>query len=88
MKLVYFAWIKTTIGHGEEEAELPEQVKDVAGLLDWLESRGANYRAALADRASVRVAVNLEYAQPGHGVENSDEVALFPPVTGGKGTTP
>ena len=84
MKLVYFAWIKTTIGHGEEETDLPAQVKDVAGLLDWLESRGPQYAAALTDRAVVRVAVNQEFAQPGNPVENGDEVALFPPVTGGK----
>ncbi len=84
MKLVYFAWIKTTIGQAEEETDIPEQVRNVADLLNWLESRSPQYAAALADRAAVRVAVNQEFAQPDNPVANGDEVALFPPVTGGK----
>ena len=83
MKLLYFAWLKTKAGLGEEEVAAPESVTDVAGLVDWLKSRGENYVAALGDTKSFRVAVNYEYVQLDHPVAPDDEIAFFPPVTGG-----
>lgn len=83
MKLLYFAWVRQTVGRAGEEAPLPEGVRDVAGLLAWLEARGGGYAEALKDRALVRVAVNRAYAGPATPVADGDEVALFPPVTGG-----
>ena len=83
MKLIYFAWLKTKIGRGEEEIARPDGVSDVAGLLEWLKGRGPGYAEALADLEALRVAVNQEYARPGDPVGPDDEVALFPPVTGG-----
>ncbi len=83
MKLLYFAWLRTKIGTGAEEIEPPEGVADVAGLLDWLKGRGDGYADALADLSLVRVAVNQEYVALDHPVAPDDEIALFPPVTGG-----
>ncbi len=83
MKLRYFAWLRTRIGRGEEEIEKPSGIATVAELLLWLETRGPGYRAALADKSVVRVAVNQDYVKPEHDVADGDEVALFPPVTGG-----
>ena len=48
-----------------------------------LEIGALPYAEALADLSALRVAVNQEYAMPGDPVGPSDEVALFPPVTGG-----
>ena len=83
MKLLYFAWLRTRIGCAEEEVEVPPDVQDVAALLDWLRSRGARYNEALRDLSVVRVAVNQDYVRPEHPVREGDEVAIFPPVTGG-----
>ena len=83
MKLLYFAWLRTRIGHAEEELALPAEVRDVAGLLAWLKRRGGNYAEALRDLSVVRVAVNQDYVGPDHPIRDSDDVALFPPVTGG-----
>ncbi len=83
MKLLYFAWLRTKIGIGSEEIEPPEGVADVAALLDWLKGRGDGYADALADLSLVRVAVNQEYVALDHPVAAGDEIALFPPVTGG-----
>ncbi len=83
MKLLYFAWLRSKIGTGSEELAPPAEVSDVAALLDWLRGRGDGYADALADLALVRVAVNQEYVGLDHPVRASDEVALFPPVTGG-----
>lgn len=83
MKLLYFAWVRAKIGIGQEEVPLPDGVATVADLLDWLRTRGDGYRAALAHPATIRVAVNLDYADFDQPLADSDEVALFPPVTGG-----
>ena len=83
MKLLYFAWLRAGIGHAEEDLPLPEAVRDVAGLLDWLRGRGGAYAEALRDLSVVRVAVNQDYVGRDHPVRDGDEVAIFPPVTGG-----
>lgn len=83
MKLLYFAWLKTKIGMAEEELDPPAEVTSVAALLDWLKTRGPGYDDALSDLSAIRVAVNQSYAKPADAVSAGDEVALFPPVTGG-----
>ena len=83
MTLRYFAWVRQRIGMEAEEVALPESVGDVAGVLDWLAGRGGGYAEALADRSAIRVAVNHAFAGPETPVADDDEVAFFPPVTGG-----
>jgi molybdopterin synthase sulfur carrier subunit len=83
MKLLYFAWLRAKIGIAEERVEPPAGVDTVAALLDWLRRRGPGFAEALKDTKIVRVAVNQEYVGWDHPVRPGDEVALFPPVTGG-----
>ena len=83
MKLLYFAWLRQKIGTESEEVALPDEVGDVAGLIAWLKGRGDNYADALKDEKVIKVAVNQAYARPSTALKDSDEVALFPPVTGG-----
>jgi len=83
VKLLYFAWLRTRIGCAEEEVEVPAHVRTVAALLGWLQSRGGRYAEALRDLSIVRVAVNQDYVTREHPVREGDEVAIFPPVTGG-----
>jgi molybdopterin synthase sulfur carrier subunit len=83
VKLLYFAWLRARIGCAEEELALAPEVHDVAGLLGWLRSRGGGYAEALQNLAIVRVAVNQDYVGLEHPVRDGDEVAIFPPVTGG-----
>ncbi len=56
---------------------------ELAALLDWLAAQSSGHAEALADRKALGVAVNQEYARPEDPVGPNDEVALFPPVTGG-----
>jgi molybdopterin synthase sulfur carrier subunit len=83
MKLIYFAWLRSRIGTAEERIDKPADVATVGDLLSWLEQRGDGYAAALANRDVIRVAVNQDYVGLDHPITDDDEVALFPPVTGG-----
>lgn len=83
MKLLYFAWLRGRIGLAEEQLDPPASVRNVGELLDWLAMRGPGYAEALSNRRIIRVAVNQDYAGLDRVVASDDEVALFPPVTGG-----
>ena len=83
MKLLYFASLRQRVGTAEETIDPPGSVATVAQLVDWLKTRGPNYAEALNNPKLVRVAVNREYVSDAHRVKPGDEVALFPPVTGG-----
>lgn len=83
VKLVYFAWVRERIGKGEEEIVLPPSVETVADLLIHLRSCGENYEAALDTPTIIRVAINQEHRQHGDRIGNAQEIALFPPMTGG-----
>ncbi|MGD9615770.1 MAG: molybdopterin converting factor subunit 1 [Alphaproteobacteria bacterium] len=83
IKLLYFAWLRARIGHAEENLPKPAEVNDVAGLLEWLRGRGPRYAEALRDLSIIRVAVNQDYVGRDYPIRDGDEVAIFPPVTGG-----
>ena len=83
MRLLYFAWLRTRIGTAEETVDPPPAVRSVAALVEWLKTRGPNFAEALKNHKLVRVAVNKEYVGWDHPLMPGDEVALFPPVTGG-----
>ena len=83
MKILYFAWLRSSIGRSEETLPLPPDVTTVSGLLDWLGSRGPEHSEVLTHREVIRVAVNQEFAELDDPVRDGDEVALFPPMTGG-----
>ncbi len=83
MKILYFAWMRQRIGTATEELELPDGVATVGELVDWLSARGPGHAKAFERREAIRAAVNQEYVRFDHPVATSDEVAFFPPVTGG-----
>ncbi|MEC8200748.1 MAG: molybdopterin converting factor subunit 1 [Pseudomonadota bacterium] len=83
MKILYFAWLRQKTGIEAEDVEMPPEISDVGGLLDWLKERNSNFADALADFDSIRVAVNQEFAELDAPVAQGDEVAIFPPMTGG-----
>lgn len=83
VKVLYFAALREQLGTAGEEIELPAGVATVAALRAHLRGRGGAWQAALADGKLVRMAVNQDMAQPSAGLKAGDEVAFFPPVTGG-----
>jgi len=83
MKLLYFAWLKTKIGKAEETLDLPAGVATAGALVDWLKTRSPGFAEALKDRRALRIAVNRRSVGWDFAVKAGDEIALFPPVTGG-----
>lgn len=83
IQLVYLARLREAFGTDRERVEPPGSVASVAGLLAWLRSRGGAWAQELAPGRAVRVAVNHDIARPETPIVAGDEVALFPPVTGG-----
>lgn len=83
VRVLYFAWLRERMGRGEEELALPPGVGTVAALAGWLAARDAQGAHAFANVQTVRAAVNQDFADPAAPVRPGDEVAFFPPVTGG-----
>lgn len=81
MILLYFAWVRQKIGKSEER--LTPDARDVASLIAHLKGLGPNYADAFTDLSRIRVAVNQHHAGLDAPVGPNDEVAFFPPVTGG-----
>ena len=82
MKILYFASLREALGCGSEEVELPAGVADIAGLMVFLAARSEQWQV-LRTRKNLRCAVNQEMARLDTPVGAADEVAFFPPVTGG-----
>jgi molybdopterin synthase sulfur carrier subunit len=81
--VLYFAWLRERTGQAEESVVLPAGLSTVAELIGWLAQRSPGHASAFANRRTVRCAVNQEFAEPETRVGPGDEVAFFPPVTGG-----
>jgi molybdopterin synthase sulfur carrier subunit len=83
IRLVYLARLRDALGTGAESVDLPGDVGTVTALLAWLSQRGGAWTHELAPGRAVRIAVNHDIARPDTPIRAGDEVALFPPVTGG-----
>lgn len=81
--LLYFARLREALGTAREELALPESVIDVATLREALAGRGGAWAQELAQSTRVRTAVNQDMASGDTPVNDGDEIAFFPPVTGG-----
>ena len=83
MKILYFARIRQIIGRGQDELELPPDVKTVSDLINHLSAQDEACASAFADRRTLRAAVDKTHAPLDAPITGATEVAFFPPVTGG-----
>ena len=83
MKILYFAWMREHTGCSTEEIRLPENVTTISELAVYLRGCSAGHDTALRNLKTVRVAINRKYANLESPIKDSDEIAFFPPVTGG-----
>jgi molybdopterin synthase sulfur carrier subunit len=83
IELKFFASVREAVGTAGEAVQLPANVTTVAQVRGWLAARGGAWSTALADGRALRVALNHEMTDLAAPVREGDEVAFFPPVTGG-----
>jgi molybdopterin synthase sulfur carrier subunit len=83
VKVLFFAGLREQLGASAEDIELPAGVSTVGALRTHLTKRGGAWEKVFSDKKLVRIAVNQEMAEPASAIKPGDEVAFFPPVTGG-----
>ena len=79
----YFASIREAIGQSSESLDLPATINDVQGLINYLVARDPDGFSVLADDSKVLVAVDQTVVTREHLLQGNEEVAFFPPMTGG-----
>ena len=83
MKILYFSWIKDKIGINEENIDIDQEVDTVKKLIFFLRNKGENYNLALENTGIIRFSINMKNAKLDDKIKNVDEIAFFPPMTGG-----
>ena len=83
MKLQYYAWLRDSMGCNSESIILPDEIRNVGMLLDWLPTQGERFKRAFEYIDVVLISVNSHYADRDHPVHDEDEVLLAPPIAGG-----
>lgn len=81
--ILYFARIKEVVNYSSEQVALPEGVETIVALKSWLSGRGDTWKKLFDGSSVVRAAINHELVDDLAAIEEGDEVAFFPPVTGG-----
>ncbi|MGH6670588.1 MAG: molybdopterin converting factor subunit 1 [Xanthobacteraceae bacterium] len=83
MKVLYFAWVRERIGKAEEEIEPPAEVQTVGQLVGWLAGKGEQYAYAFENPKVIRAAIDRSHVRPDTSICGAQEIAFFPPMTGG-----
>ena len=81
--LLYFASLRETLDSDKEQLDLPDNVTNIAELKNLLAARGGMWAGSFTNTTSLLVSVNQQMANDESEIKNSDEIAFFPPVTGG-----
>ena len=83
MRILYFSWLKEKIGLNSQEIIKPNNVETVDDLIAFLKEKSEKHKNAFSDLNSIKIAVNQEFADFETKIKEKDEIAFFPPVTGG-----
>ena len=81
--ILYFARLREALGKATEELALPGGATNIDALREMLIARGGAWAQELAPSRPIRAAVNQDMAGGDTPVKDGDEIAFFPPVTGG-----
>ena len=83
MKIIYFSWLKETIGVSEENISPPVEIKNVKNLIKWLTLKSSKHKKVFLKSRNIRCAINHRIVTKNSSIKNKDEIAFFPPFTGG-----
>lgn len=81
--LLYFASLREALDSDKEQLTLPENIGTIAQLKDFLAQRGGQWAASFTADTALLVSVNQQMANETSVINDGDEIAFFPPVTGG-----
>jgi sulfur-carrier protein len=83
IKVLYFARLKEAVNYSTEEIDLPKDILTVTALKNYLAKRGEIWAELFNGKQTIRAAINHELVDDLAKINAGDEVAFFPPVTGG-----
>ena len=83
LDIVYFAWVRERLGMDQEQVKLGDGIETISDVLNMLVARGDVYADIFADIAKLRFALDQDYGVPASPIGSAQELAIFPPVTGG-----
>ncbi|WP_202371052.1 MoaD/ThiS family protein [Pseudomonas sp. MWU318] len=78
----YFASYRDRLNLGGEKIPLSDNLRSIEDVRQMLMARGEEWREVLG-AGNLMCALNQELCQPSAAIEDYDEIAFFPPVTGG-----
>ena len=84
MKILYFSWIKDRIGKSQEEVVINKDIKTISDLVNFLITINEDYKKVFSDLSSMRFSKNMNVVNIDENINNNDEIAFFPPMTGGQ----
>ena len=83
LNIIYFASLREKIGRADEQIALPAGVNSLSDLITHLSSLHGNAWTEAINGTPVLTAVNHEMCEREEVIKDGDEIAFFPPVTGG-----
>ena len=83
MKVRYFAWVRERVGLAEEDLDPPPSIMTIADLVAWLTKRGEGYAYAFENPKVIRAAIDKSHVRADAPIRGANEIAFFPPMTGG-----
>ena len=82
-KIRYFAWVRSRLDRAEDTIAVPAGGTNLRDIAKQLQSLSDAHGVIFERPEVLKVAINKEYADLDDAVQPGDEVAFFPPVTGG-----
>ena len=83
MKIIYFSWLKEVLGFPEEKVTPPTNIKNVESLMKCLSKKSLKHKKIFLNTKNIRFAINHKIVNKKSKVKRKDEIAFFPPFTGG-----
>ena len=83
MKIIYFSWLKETLGTSEENIRPPANIKNIDNLIEWLSKKSIKHKKVFLKSKNIRCSINHQIVNKNSKIKNKDEIAFFPPFTGG-----
>jgi len=77
MKIIYFSWLKEILGTSSEN------IKNIENLIKWLSAKSIKHKKVFLKSKNIRCAINHQIVNKNSKIKNKDEIAFFPPFTGG-----